>query len=114
MSDGLHRNIHQPTTLMELTSLVNSTLDSREIRRRAIEAATKLSNTETGILLLIDTKTGDLFFGVALGNKGNILKEIRLAEGQGTAGWITEKGETVMKTGPRKVLITHSKLQYIN
>jgi putative nucleotidyltransferase with HDIG domain len=96
MIDELHRKIEQLTTLMELTSLVNSTLDSREIRRRAIEAATKLSDAETGSLLLIDTETGDLFFEVALGDKGDALKEIRLAKGQGIAGWVAESGEAVI------------------
>jgi HD-GYP domain-containing protein (c-di-GMP phosphodiesterase class II) len=96
MSNELHRKVQQLTTLMELTSLVNSTLDSREIRLRAIEAATKLSNAETGSLLLIDIETGDLFFEVALGDKDNILKEIRLSKGQGIAGWVAEKGEPVI------------------
>jgi len=96
MSDELQRRVQQLSTLMELSSLVNSTLDTREIRRRAIEAATTLSNAETGSLLLIDQATGDLFFEVALGDKGDLLKEIRLAKGQGIAGWVAEHNEPVI------------------
>src|SRR3990172_2439762 len=90
---------------MELSSLVNSTLDTREIRRRAIEAATTLAEAETGSLLLIDRETGDLFFEVALGEKGEMLKEVRLSKGQGIAGWVAEKGEALIvndvQTDPR-------------
>lgn len=95
-SNGLQRKIQQLKTLMELSSLVNSTLDTREIRRRAIEAATTLVAAETGSLLLVDQETGDLFFEVALGEKGEALKEIRLDKGQGIAGWVAETGESVI------------------
>jgi putative nucleotidyltransferase with HDIG domain len=81
---------------MELAGLITSTLDTREIRKRAIEAATCLVHAETGSLLLIDKETGELFFEVALGEKGDILKEIRLARGQGIAGWVAEKGEPLI------------------
>ncbi len=96
MSSELQRKVQQLTTLMDLSSLVNSTLDTRVIRRRAIEAATTLVNAETGSLLLIDQSNGDLFFEVALGDKGTLLHEIRLARGQGIAGWVAENGQPVI------------------
>lgn len=96
MNDLLQRKLQQTKTLMELSALVNSTLDAREIRKRAIEAATCLVNAETGSLLLLDRETGELFFEVALGEKGNALKEIRLAKGQGIAGWVAETGESLI------------------
>jgi len=61
MTDLLQRKLQQARTLMELSVLVNSTLDTREIRRRAVEAATCLVNAETGCLLLIDRETDELF-----------------------------------------------------
>ena len=96
MIDALERKIRQFKTLLELSSLVNSTLDTTEIRKRAIEAATSLVNAESGSLLLIDHETGELFFEVALGEKGERLKEIRLAKGQGLAGCVAGTGEPVI------------------
>lgn len=96
MTDLLERKIRQFKTLIELSSLVNSTLDTREIRKRAIEAATSLVNAESGSLLLVDQETGELFFEVALGEKGKRLKEIRLEKGQGIAGCVAETGEPVI------------------
>src|SRR3989337_1488714 len=72
---------------MQLANVLNSTLDQREIRKRAMEAATSLVDAEVGSLLLVDKKTNDLFFEVALGEKGERLKQIRLKMGEGIAGW---------------------------
>jgi hypothetical protein len=96
MSDLLQRKHRQSKTLMELSALVNSTLDTREIRKRAIEAATCLVNAETGSLLLIDRGTGELFFEIALVDEGGALKEVRLTKGQGIAGWVAETGESLI------------------
>ena len=90
------KKLDQLNTLIELTALINSTLDTGEIRKRAIEAATKLAGAEAGSLLVIDRDTGELFFEVALGDKGERLKEIRLKKGEGIAGWVAEKGEPLI------------------
>ncbi|HSB05991.1 MAG TPA: hypothetical protein VLK23_12435, partial [Thermodesulfobacteriota bacterium] len=47
--------------LSHLGQILNSTLEQREVRKRAIEAATQLMKAETGSLLLIDEKKGNLF-----------------------------------------------------
>jgi putative nucleotidyltransferase with HDIG domain len=73
---------------MQLANVLNSTLDQREVRKRAMEAATSLMDAEVGSLLLVDEKSNDLFFEVALGEKGERLKQIRLKMGEGIAGWV--------------------------
>lgn len=81
---------------MELANVLNSTLDQREVRRRAMEAATSLMDAEVGSLLLVDEKTNDLFFEVALGEKGERLKQIRLRMGEGIAGWVAQHNEPAL------------------
>jgi HD-GYP domain-containing protein (c-di-GMP phosphodiesterase class II) len=83
-------------TLMQIAALINSTLDQDEIRRRAIEAATTLMDAEGGSLLLVDQKQDELYFEVALGTKGDQLKEIRLQMGQGIAGWVAQHCEPLI------------------
>jgi putative nucleotidyltransferase with HDIG domain len=95
MSDIL-KSLEQLSTLIDLSTLINSTLDTSEIRKRAIEAAVRLLEVEAGSLLLVDQETGDLFFEVALGDKGEHLKEVRLKKGEGIAGWVAEKGEALI------------------
>ena len=61
MNEVSDRKLAQLNTLMELTALVNSTLDTHEVRKRAIEAATRLVNAETGSLILKDKENNELF-----------------------------------------------------
>jgi HD-GYP domain-containing protein (c-di-GMP phosphodiesterase class II) len=92
----MFKRLEQLSTLMELSALINSTLDTGEIRERAIEAAIKLLDAEAGSLILIDQDSGDMFFEVAIGDKGDKVKEIRLKKGEGIAGWVAEKGEAII------------------
>jgi HD-GYP domain-containing protein (c-di-GMP phosphodiesterase class II) len=96
MRNNLERKLKQLNTLIELSYLVNSTLDIKEIIRRAIEAASSLLDAESGSLLLIDQETGELFFEVALGEKSGLVKKIRLAKGQGIAGWVADTSEPLI------------------
>src|SRR4030043_411042 len=69
------KRLEQLNTLMELSALINSTLDTGEIRERAIVAAIRLLDAEAGSLILIDQDSGDMFFEVAIGDKGEKTKD---------------------------------------
>jgi len=86
------KRVKQFTTLVELGTILNSSLEPKEVRKRAMQAATRLMNCEVGSLLLIDKEKNELFFEVALGDKGEAVKEIRLKMGEGIAGWVAEHG----------------------
>lgn len=79
--------------LINLSALINSSLDISEIRKRAIDAAVELVGSEAGSLLFIDENTHELYFDVATGEKGGKLKTIRLKKGEGIAGWVAEHNE---------------------
>lgn len=82
--------------LMEFSAIINSTLDTSHVRERAIRAATQLLEADAGSLLLVDPESGELFFEVATGDKGERLKEIHLKAGEGIAGWVVQQGEAVI------------------
>src|SRR4030066_535421 len=71
--------------LSRLGQILNSTLDPKEVRRRAMEAATQLMEAEVGSLLLIDEEKNQLYFEVALGNKEEAIKTMTLHMGEGIA-----------------------------
>lgn len=87
-------------TLMDLSALINSTLDPRQVRIQAIEAATTLVGAETGSLLLLDAASNELYFEVALGKKGARLKEIRIPAEQGIVGWVLQHEQGVIVNDP--------------
>jgi len=90
--EKLQKQLIQLKTLTELASLINSSFDQAEIRKRAIEATTRVLNAEAASLLLLDEATGELYFDVATGEKGRRVKQIRLKKGVGIAGWVAEHG----------------------
>jgi putative nucleotidyltransferase with HDIG domain len=89
-------------TLKEISRLLNSTLNESEVKKRAMEAATRLMEAEVGSLLLIDEAAQELYFEVALGDRGNRVKEIRLKIGEGIAGWVAKTGEPVIVADAQK------------
>ncbi|MCK4548117.1 MAG: GAF domain-containing protein, partial [Candidatus Eisenbacteria sp.] len=81
--------------LVRVSSLLNSTLDLKEVLRIAMEEAAGIMNAEASSVLLIDEKTGDLVFEVATGAKGEGTKQIRLKQGEGVAGWVATHNRPV-------------------
>lgn len=92
----ISKKITQLNTLMELSGIINSSLDIADIRKRAIEAATRIAGAEAGSLLFYDEHSETLYFDVALGEKGELVKTVRLAKGQGIAGWVAEHKEAAI------------------
>ncbi|MBI5468441.1 MAG: GAF domain-containing protein, partial [Deltaproteobacteria bacterium] len=92
----LDDRIKQLSTLNTVGNLLISTLDQTVVRHMAMEAVTRLMRAETGSLLLVDRKAKELYFEVALGEKGRKLKEIRLNIGEGIAGWVAKHGRPLI------------------
>lgn len=113
----LDRSVKQFATLADVNALLNSTLDQKVIRKRAMEAITLLMDAEVGSLLLVDDEKRELYFEVALGEKGDKVKEIRLKMGEGIAGWVAERGEPLLirdvKKDPRFYKSADKKTDFI-
>lgn len=67
-----------------------------------METITELVNCEAGSLLLLDESTNELYFQIALGEKGEEVKEIRLKIGEGIAGWVAKEGKSIIVHDVRK------------
>jgi len=91
-----HQRMEQHSELIEVSAILNSSLDPLVVRKKAMEAATRLMGAEVGSLLLLDQEKRELYFDVALGEKGDAVKQIRLKIGEGFAGWVAEKGEALL------------------
>ncbi|MEM4221505.1 MAG: HD-GYP domain-containing protein [Thermoplasmata archaeon] len=91
-------NIHSKhlKQLLSFSAIVNSTLEIEKIRKLAIEASIKLTNSEAGSLLLYDEKNDELYFDVALGEKADKIKTIKLKIGKGIAGWVAKNKEVLI------------------
>lgn len=89
-------------SLMELASLINSSLDPAEVRRMAVQEVPRCVGADAASLLLFDCNTGELYFEATSGEKGQCLKEIRLRPGEGIAGWVARKGGAIIVDDVKK------------
>ncbi len=100
--DKPSKNLKKILTLYRIGSLLNSSLEINIIQKRAMEAITELMKCEAGSLLLVDENTNELYFQIALGEKGEEVKEIRLKIGEGIAGWVAKEGKSIIVHDVRK------------
>lgn len=93
---GSRKELERRVVQNQFAMVLNSTLDRREIRQRAMVAATSLMDADVGSLLLVDEETNELYFEVALGDKGDQLKQVRLKMGEGLAGWVAANDQSAL------------------
>ena len=98
----IEEKVKRLALLSQLSQILNSTLDPKEIRRRAMEAATRLMKAEVGSLLLVDEEKRQLYFEVALGEREEDIKTISLNFGEGIAGWVAQHGKPLIVNSPEK------------
>jgi response regulator RpfG family c-di-GMP phosphodiesterase len=98
----IEEKVKRLALLSQLSQILNSTLDTKEIRRRAMEAATQLMKAEVGSLLLVHEEKHHLYFEVALGEREEDIKTISLNFGEGIAGWVAQHGKPLIVNSPKK------------
>jgi len=93
----LSLKVKRLSTLIEVNSLISSSLDLDTILENVMTISKKVMNADASSLMLIDEKTNELIYQVALGSVGEKLKkEVRLKMGQGIAGTVAEEGKPLL------------------
>ena len=84
-------------TLIEINALINSQYrDVRVLLSRIMESAERLIGSEASSLLLVDSGTRQLYFEIALGDKGEDVKKYTLEMGEGMAGWVAQNDRSLV------------------
>ncbi|MEA3560732.1 MAG: GAF domain-containing SpoIIE family protein phosphatase [Candidatus Omnitrophota bacterium] len=87
----IQRRVKDLSSLIEVSRVINSTLDLTELLDIVMKIAKKVMRAEASSLMLIDEQAKELVYEVALGSKGKeIKKKFRLKIGQGIAGWVAK------------------------
>jgi sigma-B regulation protein RsbU (phosphoserine phosphatase) len=93
----LSRKIKRLSSLIEVNALIGSSLDLDAILENVMSISKQVMNADASSLMLIDEKTNELVYQVALGKVGEKLKqEFRLKMGQGIAGTVAEEGKPLL------------------
>jgi len=93
----LEQKIQRLHTLIDVNSLISSSLNLDQILENVMTISKQVMNADASSLMLIDEKTNELVYQVALGSVGEKLKqEFRLSLGQGIAGTVAQDGRPLL------------------
>jgi HD-GYP domain-containing protein (c-di-GMP phosphodiesterase class II) len=82
--------------LFNLAKGLASTLDVDALLKRIGQSAEQMFLCEASAIMLLDDDQEHLFFKVATGEKGGLVTKFRIKLGEGIAGWVAEKRETIL------------------
>lgn len=100
--DESQKQALQMATLNELTRSLTSTLELTPLLNRIMESAVEIINCEAGSLLLVDEKTGESVFKVAIGPVGADLIGKRLPAGAGLVGKAIDTKQAIIENDVRR------------
>jgi signal transduction histidine kinase len=78
--------------VLEVSRVINSTLDLPALLELIIDAARELTETEASSILLTDPKTGELYFEAATGIKSEAVKRVVVPR-ESLAGWVARENK---------------------
>jgi signal transduction histidine kinase len=86
------RKLRQFEVLVRVSSVINSTLDPKEVLNRVLDEAVRVMQATSGSLVFIDPHTQLLQIEVAIGLSKRA-QQTRLAIGRGVTGWVAKMGK---------------------
>src|SRR5256885_9666415 len=86
----LQRTVDELAVLNEIGKALTSSLDIGEVMHVILAKVSELLKPRNWSVLLIDDKTGELFFRVAVGAGSEKLLGLRIRPGEGIAGWVAQ------------------------
>ena len=92
----LKQQVERLSLFHEIGKALFSTLDLQKILQTVMEKISDLLQPDTWSLLMVDEKTQELYFEIAIGHGAERLKDVRLKLGEGIAGYVAEHGEPVL------------------
>ncbi len=82
--------------IIELSRHLNSVLELPLLLQLIIEAARELTDSEASSILLVDRRTGDLYFEAATGEDSEELMRVVVPMDNSIAGWVVKHGEPLL------------------
>ncbi|WP_158289433.1 PP2C family protein-serine/threonine phosphatase [Paenibacillus flagellatus] len=89
------RELKRTMQLFEVSLDMNATIRKQDLLERIMETSARIMHAEASSVILVDPETGELYFELATGSKGDEVREIRLKQGEGIAGWVADNGKPV-------------------
>ncbi len=100
--EAMRKQLRELTFLHETSQAITATLDLDSVLRSLMAQVRDYFQVDAASVALLDEKTGELAFRVAVGEAAEEVVGLRLAPGQGIASWVVQTGQ------PELVSVAHS------
>lgn len=90
LNEAFEREHKKLLALQDIGAALGSTLDLKELLALVLDRVSEVMDADRSTLYLLDDDTGELWSTVAQGESEH---EIRLAVGEGLAGWVAQTGK---------------------
>src|ERR1700685_591923 len=90
----LTRQNQELTIFHDVAKALTSSLDLDSILQTIMDKMAEYFRPDTWSLLMVDEGHDELYFAIAVGDKAEALKSVRLKMGEGIAGWVAKHGES--------------------
>lgn len=94
--ERVQRRAEELRLLNEVGQALSSILNLEEALTVVMERVNSMLRVEAGSLLLVDEESEELAFQIALGEKGEEIKPLRIKMGQGIPGRVAQTGEPLL------------------
>lgn len=92
----LERRNGELASMIEIGKALTSCLEIHEVLEAIMKQVERLIKPKAWSLLLVDMKTGELVFEIAVSPVGEQLQGYRLERGKGIAGWVATNGLSLL------------------
>jgi NtrC-family two-component system sensor histidine kinase KinB len=93
---SVQKQLRELAFLYETSQVLAATLDLDSMLQSLITQVRDYFQVDAVSVALLDEETGDLVFRIAVGEASDEVLGLRLAVGQGIAGWVVQTGEPVL------------------
>lgn len=95
------RHANALRTLNQIAHTITSSLDIDEVLHRTMAGINEILEVEAGSLLLVDEKTGELYFKLTLRGENKQITSLRLQPTEGIAGWTVTHNQPTISNNAR-------------
>ncbi|HHH42338.1 MAG TPA: GAF domain-containing sensor histidine kinase [Chloroflexi bacterium] len=82
--------------LLEISRSLSATLDLTLLLDQIVEAARQLTRSQASSILLVDKRSGDLYFEAAVGPGSEAIQRVAVPLNGSVAGWVVRHGEPLV------------------
>ena len=94
--EKLNKRVLQLDALNNISFRLTQTTDLDTLLNKIMKSSTEIVKGEAASILLLDKEKNELFFKASMGKKSSEIRKYRVRMGEGIAGWVAEKGKSLL------------------